>query len=166
MSNPEFAFRVDDDTESWALYRQTATQERPIAVRTRDRTLWFGLDREDGNGDREPVRDDFLDAVGALFLRGPAGRDWTLTPIFDALTWYESECIEELRELRNETMASRSPDVDGRSMPSEAWDLVEAARSHFTLSDSRAYKPGDRSTKDHERGEHPDDSSLGDFGSA
>lgn len=140
MSKPAFAFRINEDARAWALYRQTDTQERPVAARTRDTTVWFTLDREDGNGDREPVSEDFLDAVGALFLRGPAGRDWTLEPIFEALEWYESECIDELRELRNEAMTSRAPDAGGRSMPSEAWDLVDAGRSHFTLSDSRAFK--------------------------
>ncbi|APX98529.1 hypothetical protein [Natronorubrum daqingense] len=164
-SYPEFAFRVDEDTESWALYRQTETQERPVAVRTRDRPFWFGQDREDGNGTREPVSDDFLDAVAALFLRGPAGRDWTLEPIFDALEWYESECIDDLRELRTETMASRRPGADGRSMPSEAWDLVTAARSHFTLTESRAFKAADPDTNDHDRGDHPDDASLAEFSS-
>ncbi|OLZ39079.1 hypothetical protein A6E15_19135 [Natrinema saccharevitans] len=162
MSDPAFAFRVDEDARSWALYRQTNTQERPVTARTRARTLWFGLDREEGNGKREPVRDDFLDAVGAAFLRGPQGRDWTLEPIFEALTWYEQECIDELRELRNEAMTNRRPDADGRSMPDEAWDLVSVARSHFTLSDSRAFKPGEGGSHDR-RGEHPDDTGLDQF---
>lgn len=144
------------------LYRQTETQERPLAVRTRERTFWFGLDREEGTGTREPVRDEFLDAVGALFLRGPAGRNWTLDPIFDALTWYEEECIEELRELRNDAMDGRDPNTDARSMPSEAWELVTAARSHFTLSDSRAFKFGEGDS-DHDRGDHPDDTALDQF---
>lgn len=160
----EFAFRVDGDARAWVLYRQTDTQERPVAARTREEAFWFALDRENGTGEREPVRADFLDAVGALFLRGPAGQDWTLEPVFEALTWYESECIDELRELRNEAMTSRAPDDDGRSMPSEAWDLVDAGRSHFTLTGSRAFKPGDSSTKTHDRGDHPDDTALGDFG--
>ncbi|ELY68931.1 hypothetical protein [Natrinema versiforme] len=164
MSDPAFAFRIDEDARSWALYRQTETQERPVAACTRDETLWFALDREDGTGDREPVREDFLDAVGAAFLRGSAGRDWTLEPIFEALTWYESECLDELRELRNEAMSSRRPDADGRSMPSEAWDLVSKARSHFTQTDSRAFKAADPSTKDHDRGDHPDETALGEFG--
>lgn len=162
MSQPEFAFRIDEDSRSWVLYRQTATQERPIAACTRERTLWFGQDRETQNGDREPVSEDFLDAVGALFLRGPAGRDWTLEPIFEALEWYESACIDELRELRNEAMLNREPDADGRSMPSEVWDLVETGRSHFTLSDSRAFKPGEVGS--HDRGAHPADSTLEGFG--
>lgn len=161
MSKPDFAFRVDEDARAWALYRQTETQERPVAVRTRDETFWFALDREDGTGDREPVRDDFLDAVGALFLRGPAGRDWTLEPIFEALTWYESECIDQLRALRNDAMTSRSPDADGRSMPSEVWDLVDVGRSHFALTDSRAFKPGEG--RSHDRGPHPNDTALADF---
>ncbi|WP_440767520.1 hypothetical protein [Natronorubrum sp. DTA7] len=174
---PAFAFRVDEDTRSWALFRQTKTQERPVVVRTRERTFWFGQDREESNGTREPVRNDFLDAVAALFFRGPAGQDWTLDPIFDALEWYESECIDDLREIRNETSSARSPpeindklreqgyDVpeNPRAMPSEAWDLVTAARSHFALTDSRAFKAGDTSTRDHDRGDHPDDGSLLDF---
>ncbi|OAQ51102.1 hypothetical protein HTG_19175 [Natrinema mahii] len=82
--------RIPDhkDTCSWALYRWTDTQERPVAARIHDRTLWFGPDHEEGNGGCEPVRDDRLDAVGAAFLRGPAGRDWTLEPGFEGLTWY------------------------------------------------------------------------------
>ncbi|WP_436346836.1 hypothetical protein [Natronorubrum sp. FCH18a] len=163
MTKPDFAFRVDEDARSWALYRQTETQERPVAANTREETFWFALDREGGNGGRDPVRADFLDAVGALFLRAPAGSDWTLEPIFEALTWYESECIEELRELRNEAMMSRAPDEDGRSMPSEAWDLVSAGRSAFTLTDSRAFKACDPATRDHDRGEHPDETALADF---
>lgn len=161
MSDPDFAFRTDEDARSWALYRQTETQERPVAACTRDETLWFALDRADGNVDREPVRGAFLDAVGLAFYRGPSLEEWVTEPVFEELTWYESECLDELRELRNEAMSSRRPDADGRSMPSEAWDLVSKARSHFTLTDSRAFRLGEGESR--ERGERPDETALADF---
>lgn len=181
MTDVTFAFRVDADAEAWALYRQTRTQQRVVAARTGERVFWVGQDREDRaeTVGLEPVSDEFLDAVAATFLRGPAGRDWELQPIFDALAWYEAECIEDLRAVRNETqharmhsdtrerMREKGHDVpeSPRAMPSEAWDLVKQARSQFKLTESWAYKPGDTSTKGRPDGEkHPDEASLTYYG--
>lgn len=154
---PRYAFRVEDGSDAWALYRQTKTQERPIAARTDSRPFWFSLDRDDGNGDREPVRQEFLDAVAVVFMRAPGpSPEWDFGPIFDALTDYEQAAIDDLRNLRGEQSSARVPAEERdelvphenpRSIPDDVWGLIQHARFEFTLSESLATK-GDVSAKD------------------
>lgn len=157
---PQFAFHVDEDDETWWLYRQMKTEQYAVASKPApdlDPGDFYWQEKADADvEDRndhglQPVREEFLDAVAATFLRAPAGIGWELEPVYEPLTWYEDETIEDLRSLRNETQEARmvesarqeldSPYDNPREMPSGAWDLVKKARRQFTLSDSRAFKP-------------------------
>lgn len=175
---PQFAFDVDEENRTWRLLRQMKTEQYAIARKPTEETepgefIWQSKEQADVE-DRDddglvPVRDEFLDAVGALFLRGPGGRDWELSPIFDALEWYEDEVADDLRSLRYETQRGRAPEefdeADGepRTMASGAWDLVKQARSEFTLTGSLAYKPGEQKSAKERDEPHENESTLGDF---
>jgi hypothetical protein len=188
---PRFAFDADENVGTWRLYRQMKTEQYAIARKDAvdlepGSFVWQDKDAADVErrddetaADPDEVRDVFLDAVGVLFLRAPAGRNWEFGPIFDALNWYESEAIDDLRALRNDMGVSRMsvdarermrkmghdiPD-NPREMTKEAWELVEQARSHFTLSGSLAFKPGESSGPADPERRHPDESSLDAFGS-
>lgn len=182
MTNyPRFAFHVDEDSETWELYRQMKTEQYVIARKPESNMepgafVWQEKDDaevKDVDDSLDTVREDFLDAVAALFLRGPGGRDWDFGPIFDALNWYEDEAIEDLRDLRNDAGTARipreereaNPDLpdDPREMPSGAWDLVGEARQQFTLTGSRAFKPGENSSAKDRDEPHPEEMDLADF---
>jgi hypothetical protein len=97
--------------------------------------------------------------------------------VFDALSWYEAEAIDDLRDLRNNMSVARLPkDVreemrvggrgipeNPRSMTDSSWELVKRSRSQFTLSESLAFKPGKGGNTNPER-RHLDETNLGAFG--